>query len=610
MMSAQGPVPLQGNPGNVFLEGQDVSVPLPDGGAWRAFDAENKVVAQGQDSGGRANLGKLGIGFYRVRSSGAPSDVLLAVIAPLVSRTPADSPIGVDAGRPGIIMSSSDQLRTLANLMSLAGASWVRVRFRWRLVQPEKGGALAQTRSDEEARIFHDAGLHVLELMEAIPDWTPHQQRHLPDDLRDAYTFYRDLAKRWAGTGDSIEPWNEGDVHMSAAEMASYQKATYLGLKAGDPHMIVASNAFSSAMNPDELREFGENDAMAYADTLNFHHYQPVAQLPEMYTHWRSVADGKPLWVDELNLRPPRAIDPATHDPAPEAMLAHTPIVAKVLATSLFLNAQKSFYFYFGDFTDNAQQFGALRSDLTPRPDYVALAAAGRFLVGAKPIAAWQGSEQENPAVYAFRALPDGTPRDVLVAWGGNKDFKLPVNPVAIYDHFGRRMTSARLSEAPIFIVLPAGTVQNWVSGRFPTPSPKVEAPPPATSQPRNSGVSPIVLQALFRDEQLVRAHRAVGPIEVSGATERMESAADQQIQLFAYNFSNKTVQATINAQASNGWAPQPASSQVTLPPMGRVPIKFSLQPTSGGQGNAAMVKVRASVAQMPDSVLAFQVAQ
>ena len=50
-----------------------------------------------------------------------------------------------------------------------------------------------------------------------------------------------------------------------------------------------------------------------------------------------------------------------------------------------------------------------LRHDLTPRPGYVALAAVGRFLAGAQCLG------RLSPTVYAFRAKPDGEPRDVPV---------------------------------------------------------------------------------------------------------------------------------------------------------------------------------------------------
>ena len=57
------PEPLPGHPGNVFLAGEDVSVPVPDGAVeWRATDIDGDAAASGRIEKGsdRALLGALG----------------------------------------------------------------------------------------------------------------------------------------------------------------------------------------------------------------------------------------------------------------------------------------------------------------------------------------------------------------------------------------------------------------------------------------------------------------------------------------------------------------------------------------------------------------------
>lgn len=48
------PRPLASHPGNIFLAGEPVVVPLPPGenGKWRAVDYDGKTVAQGEDEHG------------------------------------------------------------------------------------------------------------------------------------------------------------------------------------------------------------------------------------------------------------------------------------------------------------------------------------------------------------------------------------------------------------------------------------------------------------------------------------------------------------------------------------------------------------------------------
>jgi hypothetical protein len=70
-----------------------------------------------------------------------------------------------------------------------------------------------------------------------------------------------------------------------------------------------------------------------------------------------------------------------------------------------------------GQYGEGEIQFGLLRHDMTPRPGYVALAVAGRYLAGARSLGRFAVPDHPDVYIYAFRAVPEGTPRDVLVAW-------------------------------------------------------------------------------------------------------------------------------------------------------------------------------------------------
>lgn len=614
---AQTPVPLPGNPGNVFIEGQQVSVPLPPSSSshWRAVGYDGRVVAQGNEDDGRANLGKLPIGFFRVTRDGAPEDVTVGVIAPLAAPTPHDSGISIDTSA-GIFYQTPKQWKTVASLASLAGMNWERDRFRWRDLEPDKGDLVESADADDETNIMHAAGLRVLEVMQGIPGWATHEGLHLPIDLRDVFNFYRALALRWRGTVEGIEPWNEGDVHSSGAEIASFQKAAYLGMKAGNPDIIVCSSAWSAAMIPAELQEFSQNQVDPYYDTLNFHHYLPLDQLPERYAAWERLANGKPLWVDEFNLNVPKISDPVTEDPSPADMILSAQVLPKLYATSLYLNAQNTFFFVFGSYTENGRQFGLLRKDLTPRPGYLALAAVGRLLAGAKPIAMMHGSAVQEGAVFAFRASPDGNPMDVLVAWDdkATSTVHLPVSPSAVYDNIGRRIRPAgrngqdlQLGPAPIFIVLPAGTVEAWNSGKSQSQGrPTLVAPPP--SNPGTSAPpSPVVLQAVFTDEQMMHSKPQAGPPTASASVEGIGGKFGNKIQMFAYNFSNQPLSITLSVKVPDGWNYRLPVASMTLPPMGRVPVPLEVLPDMGSHGVPGAVQLRASGPNAGNAILEFR---
>ena len=116
---------------------------------------------------------------------------------------------------------------------------WVRDRLSWPEIETARGTWAGDTRYEKAMRIEHESGLKILQVNHISPPWAAKDPRHFPDDLRDVYNFYRGLAKRWNGLADAIEPWNEPDLDIfgghTGCEIASFQKAAFLGLKAGDP---------------------------------------------------------------------------------------------------------------------------------------------------------------------------------------------------------------------------------------------------------------------------------------------------------------------------------------------------------------------------------------
>src|SRR5689334_19521647 len=66
------PKPLTSHPGNIFIAGEVVSVPLPAGatGRWRAVDYDQKDIGQGDVENGRAKLGVLPVGYYEISGDG------------------------------------------------------------------------------------------------------------------------------------------------------------------------------------------------------------------------------------------------------------------------------------------------------------------------------------------------------------------------------------------------------------------------------------------------------------------------------------------------------------------------------------------------------------
>ena len=224
------PAPLPDHPGNIFLAGEDVTVPVPaeDGQAWSAIDYDGKVAAEGRTSGGRAAASRLPVGWYEVRwGEGAGGATAAADLERLAAPTPTTSPIGCDVAMAWFY--GEEKMPAVANLCALAGVNWVRDRLNWAEAEPERGRFADATKYDASARIQAAAGLRVLQVNHMSPPWANPDRKRFPTDLRDAYRFYREMARRWAGQILAFEPWNEADIDVfgghTGAEMASLQKA-------------------------------------------------------------------------------------------------------------------------------------------------------------------------------------------------------------------------------------------------------------------------------------------------------------------------------------------------------------------------------------------------
>src|SRR5436190_3025889 len=112
-------------------------------------------------------------------------------------------------------------------------------------------------------------------------------------------------------------------------------------------------------------------------------------------------------------------------------------------------------------YTEGPLQYGVLHADLTPRPAFLAVAAVGRLLAGAKPLGRIDVGDKVGTG-YFFRAMPDGKPSDVMVIWAKEEtSFDLPGNPQACFDHLGRvhQITgnSLKIGPQPLYVVFSKG---------------------------------------------------------------------------------------------------------------------------------------------------------
>lgn len=530
------------HPGNVYVAGDDVRITLPAAwGSWTAIDVDGKEVGRGAGSDSTANLGKLPVGYFEVHQDNGSGTITTAVVAP--NNPIENTPIAIDAAMSWFYP-KAEQVHDACTLCKLAGVKWVRDRASWPELEPQRGQWAGETRYERTMQIEHEEGLKILQVNHASPPWASKDGSHFPDDLRDVYAFYRDLAKRWKGLADAIEPWNEPDIipfgGHTGCEIASFQKAAYLGFKAGNPDFLVNEAVFAID-RAQTLDEFGANEVYPYFDRYDLHHYIKLPEYPRAYARHRAVSGGRPMWVTEFNLTIWWA-GPKTHEPSHDDLRVQGYRVGKVFAEALNEGPQKLFYFMFGNYVERQLQYGIVHDDFTPRPAYVAFAAVGRFLDGATPIGRVDFGDDKLKG-YLFNTIVDGAEHETLVTWSETKptSVKIP-GAQQIYDYLGRErplQTNIELSRDTVYVILPPGGSKQF----------KIIPPPPPA--PRLQGKAcPVVLQLL-------------------GQTDFKQSAfvtgSSKDLRLVAYNFSGTPAHGNLTSQGATG-----VPNEIEIPPGGR----------------------------------------
>jgi hypothetical protein len=524
--SEEHPAAVASRPGNVHVAGETVRVTIPATWAgWRAIDVDGKEVGHGSSSNAPVDLGKLPVGYFEVLESAGTGVVTAAVVAAV---TPvADTPIALDTAISWFYP-EPQKIRDACTLCRLAGVEWVRDRLSWPELQPARGAWADEGRYERAMRIEHEEGLKVLQVNHASPAWATDAQSRFPEDLQLVYEFYRGLGARWKGLADAIEPWNEPDIELfgghTGCEIAAFQKAAYLGLKAGNPKQPVCGTVFAID-RAETLEEFGANEVFPYFDRYDLHHYIALPQYARAYGRHRNISGGRPLWTTEFNL-PVNWANETTKEPSPEELRVQGFRVAKVFAQALHEGSEKAFYFILGDYVERNLQYGLVHQDLTPRPAYVAFAAVGRLLNGAKPLGRIDLGDELLKA-YLFRTTVDGEERCTIVAWSETKPAPLKLGPInEAYDYLGRQIADVaqlQLTRSPLFLVTP------------PQGFPAVTVVPPPSKPARQGGSPcPVVLQIL-----------GAGDIKLSA----FQLDAQRELRLTAYNFGDANAKGVLKLE-------------------------------------------------------------
>ena len=412
---------LTGRVGNVFVEGEPVSIVLaaswrgrPDTRtfALRATDyASGEAVWHGQVAlrrGSGLALAQLNVpvarfGVFEVTATA--EDAPRATLR--VCRLPRT--MLVEPGRPAIGINIFQQqiwwYAYQVPLMAKAGVHWIRPWLAWENTwntqEPEQGNW--DTRALDAALRRMDAyGQRYQLILFGTPSWMSAGRgwRAPSVDKMDAWSAYVErLVSQYRGRIRCYEVWNEPDLMWPEETRASGEhyvamlKATYAAAKRADPECVVLG--LSAAGWEDWMANVTALGAGDYYDIATLHCYSPASGFAATLERRRAILERaggprRPIWVNELGST---AYDfsPAYSRQFACSERAQASGLAALYAEAMSLDpAMKAYWFCTYDPRDAAHEsqwtgdagIGVLYLGFLPKLSYAALAGTAHQIDG------------------------------------------------------------------------------------------------------------------------------------------------------------------------------------------------------------------------------------
>ncbi len=604
------PAPISGKPGNVFQAAEPIVFrfrrPVVGAWQWQVTNWRARWCGGGSLVPGAAALAlpHLPLGYYELRlrkrgfrSWGKPVPFARVVNLRSRSATPG-SPYDVDSAqswlaapgyRPGLNeanpLQPPDAYRVISDLERLAGVSMIRDRLAWGDQVNPRPGVFHWGRYGVNARLLAARGIQVLDTFQGAPSWDSWGRDGLRS-LMGVYRFARAAGKHFAGRIQAWECWNEenGNPAITAWDFAAFQKAAYLGFKAGDPGAKVLNGPFADgAASLGELAVMLRNGMGDYFDIFSFHTYdRPAVYAGQVGLVRTALARAgfpdKPIWVSETGFRcrgkaPP--IVPGSRawemDATQARMQAERVIKAEVALHAA--GVARVFFFVLPPYNEMNGQlvWGLLRWDWTVKPGYAALANLTAQLAGITYLG--RVSFGAGVRAYLFRqpapARPHGQPSaETLVLWARRRV------PIRLRDRVAELWrvnavgtpTVLRPVGMGIFRVAagPAPVFVDGLRGLEPTTSAPHRQSARASRPARNLAV---VLRLLLGRGFHVASPDAAEPAAGGRAHAILE----------VYNFASHPETGSVRADTSS-FHVQGLPRQLTIPAMGRVRLPLAIR--------------------------------
>jgi hypothetical protein len=535
-----------------------------------------------------------------VRGGDELEKTCFGVVPSMESRSHLEDPrIASDVAMSWLV--KPDRFDELAQLTKLSGVIWVRDRIRWGEVETQRGHWAKRNRYDLSAEAQMKHGLKVYQVFHDTPGWAQREEKthSFPDDLRDAYNFAAEMARRFKGKVAAWEVWNEPDIiHFSDELGDSYSallKAMYLGFKSADPELPVLLCSF--AMGPGRFAEtIFQNDVQNYFDIYNYHIYDKWENhagraLKHIELMRRYGLERKPVWLTEAG-RPIKR-EPDLVELTPEQGRDVAEFLPKAIISSLSAGVDKYFWFIMPYYRErDVMLFGLLRDDMTPTPGYCALSACTYALGEANYL-----GRLDVAGVHAH-VFDRGDDRFAVSFWTdeGERVFSLHVDPgkgtlVSLMGSEQEMDISegiVELEASPSVRYLILDALKDTLRIDYPREKPETKRSYDPTT------VSPIVLRLQFARESR----------DKKSDTYLLPGDSPTKVGVQVYNFGKDQFPCKLKLHLPEGYQGALDGEEVSVSPMGRVVREFEISP--GVNAGSEPVQIRVDLMNLSGEVETF----
>jgi hypothetical protein len=322
------------------------------------------------------------------------------------------------------------------SLIRQAGATTLRDEVGWSRVEGARGVFKIPEEWDDFVRRAVAANVEPLLILDYGNRFYDGGDKPRSSEALEAFAVYCEFVVRhFKGVVHQYEIWNEYDIKIGgttpgpAEDYAAMLKKVYPRIKAIDPSIEVLGGAMTSGgVNKGWLERMLAADALPYLDAVSVHSYSYSqtgrGRSPETWAAWIAGVqetimkhnNGKPapLYVTEMGW--PTEVDKRGTPPQ---------VAADYLARMFLLGRSmpylKGIWWY--DFqddgwnaTDNENNFGMVRPDLTPKQAYFALASVSEVVAGGFV----ERLDAGDPDVYVLKFRAAG--RNLLAIWSVHEE--------------------------------------------------------------------------------------------------------------------------------------------------------------------------------------------